>query len=464
MNRRKAFISLIIVLAVASASWYFYQKKNKADTSDPIITNVLSGPFKISVSATGELKAKNSVKIVGPQGMRAAGIWQTKIETMKPEGTLVKAGETIATLDKSSIQSKIDEVNAEIEQVETQLEQARIDTAIDLSTMRDRLADLQFTMKEKKLTVEQNQFEPEMIVKQAQLDLIRAERDHKQLKENYRLKQQQAKAKISEKNAILKQQKNKMNLYVSLSSEFDIKAPKDGMLIYISEWNGEKTTVGSSISGWNPNVAELPDLTQMNSKIYVNEVDISKVKKGQEVEVSIDAFPDKLFQGNVVSIANIGQQLRNQDAKVFEVIVELDGTDPALRPAMTTGNTIITREYDDQAYIPLETLHQDSLSYVFVNRKGKDYRQEVLTGPSNENNIIVHLGLEPGEKIYLHYDADEEKATFVPLDEHELSKMKKQITANDKAYEQEMARLAAMVTAEAKPTDWKAKMKSSPKK
>ena len=445
MTRKGIVIGVIIVVALALIGWYYFNSKQGEEISNPITSTVMKGPFRINVSATGELKAKNSVKIMGPSGMRSAGIWQTTIQSIQPEGTLVKKGQVVATLDKSSIQSKIDEVNTEIEKVETQLEQAKIDTAISLSTMRDQLSDLEFTMEEKKLVVQQSQFEPEMIIHQAQLDLKRAERDFVQLKENYRLKQQQARAKISEKNTVLKQQKNKLNLFLKLSDEFQIKAPEDGMLIYMSSWNGEKSGVGSQVSAWNPEVAELPDLTQMISIIYVNEVDISKVKPGHSVDVSIDAFPDKQFAGKVVKIANIGQQLRNQDAKVFEVIVELEGQDPTLRPAMTTGNNILTREYADRLYIPLECLHQDSVTYVYVERKGKVVRQELMLGASNENHIMVHLGLEEGETVFLQYDEGKSPPSFVYLNKEEKEKIDGQIAAEEETHQKYLAELAASV-------------------
>jgi len=112
------------------------------------------------------------------------------------------------------------------------------------------------------------------------------------------------------------------------------------MVIYYKEWGGDKRKVGSSISAWDLTVATLPDLSAMNSKCYVNEIDISKVKAGQKVRISVDAFPEKKYTGVVTYVANIGEQLPNADAKVFEVTIKVNEYDPILRPAMTTGNLI----------------------------------------------------------------------------------------------------------------------------
>ena len=135
--------------------------------------------------------------------------------------------------------------------------------------------------------------------------------------------------------------------------KFIISAPSDGMVIYKREWGGAKRKVGSEISAWDPVVATLPDLTSMISKTYVNEIDVSKVKTGQRVRLTVDAFPEKSYTGTVISVANIGEQLPNTDAKVFEVIMKIDGSDPILRPSMTTGNQIITKTFNDVTFIPL---------------------------------------------------------------------------------------------------------------
>ena len=68
-------------------------------------------------------------------------------------------------------------------------------------------------------------------------------------------------------------------MYRKVQSEFKILAPSDGMVIYEREWSGEKKTVGSVVRSWDPVVAKLPDLSVMESGVYINEVDIQKIKK-----------------------------------------------------------------------------------------------------------------------------------------------------------------------------------------
>jgi len=178
------------------------------------------------------------------------------------------------------------------------------------------------------------------------------------------------------------------------------------MLIYKKEWGGKKREVGSMISPWDLTVATLPDLSSMISRTYVNEIDISKIKTGQDVRIGVDAFPEKEYTGTITDVANIGEQLPNTDAKVFEVVIQINESDPILRPSMTTSNKIITATFEDTLYVPLETIHSDdSIPFVFT---AKGVKQIVVLGPSNENEVIIEHGLEEGNEIYLTLPDDKD--------------------------------------------------------
>jgi hypothetical protein len=151
----------------------------------------------------------------------------------------------------------------------------------------------------------------------------------------------------------------------------------------------------------------------MKSRTYVNEIDISKVKVGQAVEIGVDAFPDRDYTGVVTEVANIGEQMRNSNAKVFEVIIEVNESDSILRPAMTTKNMIITDVIDSVLYIPIESIHSnDSLSYVYKGSR----KQQVILGKANENEIIIRAGLEEGDDIYLVPPEGAMEYSLNPLD------------------------------------------------
>jgi RND family efflux transporter MFP subunit len=160
-------------------------------------------------------------------------------------------------------------------------------------------------------------------------------------------------------------------------------------------------------NAWDATVATLPDLTQMESETYVNEVDVRKLALGQKVQISLDADPTKKLSGTVTHIANVGEQRPNQDSKVFEVKIEIATPDTTLRPGMTTANAIETASIKNVLSVPLEAVvTEGGYSYVFKKDGRRVVKQMVETGAMNDNEIVVRRGVEAGDRVLLTPPAD----------------------------------------------------------
>ena len=428
----KILLLLIAAAIVVGGGYYLYQQNDPSSEAAVLKTEVEKGNFEILVTASGELQAKRSEKIMGPQGMRAAGIFQTNISDIVSEGTLVAEGSFVASLDRTELADKLKNVTNEIEKAESQLLQTKLDTAIELRTLRDQLINLKYSIEEKKLEAEQNIYEPPAVQRQTQIELEKAERDLTQANKNYLLKREQADARVQEVLATLQQHNDNFQKLTKLSTKFTITAPKAGMVIYERTWNGKKGP-GSRITPWDPVVARLPDLSDMISLTYVNEVDISKIRVGQEVSLKVDAFPENSYSGEVISVANIGEQRPNYDAKVFEVKIQILESDSILRPAMTTSNSILTSTLEEVVFIPLETVYSnDSCSYVFLEESKKVLRKEIYTGKSNESHVVVEAGLDQADVVLMNAPSDADNIRLEPLPEEikEMYEKKKEEEEN----------------------------------
>lgn len=397
--KRIAFIAALL-LVLGAAGWYFFG--SPTETSTNITVSVKRGPFVVSVTTTGELQAKNSIEIKGPEGARAAGIWQMKISNLIAEGTVVKTGSFVAELDRSEITQKLKESELSVEKFQSQYDQAILDSALTLSQARDELVNLRFAMEEKRIAKEQSVYEAPAMQRQAEIDYERAIRNYEQSKKNYVTKTKQSIAKIKAVDVDLIKEKQKRDILSKTLREFTIMAPADGMVIYAREWNGRKKVVGSTINPWDPTVATLPDLRTMESITYVNEVDIQKISVGQAVQIQLDADPNKKLTGTVTSVANIGEQRPNADSKVFEVKISVSEADTTLRPAMTTSNKIVVVTLENVLSVPLEAVHAEGgRSFVFKQNGGGILKQEVKLGMMNDNDVVVEAGIAEGETVYL---------------------------------------------------------------
>ncbi len=416
MKKRILLGSGIVLVLIILTIVYQTSKGGSAENSE-ILTAVQYGDFVIDVATTGELEAKNSVNITGPNGLRRAQIWQIKIDHIVDEGTVVSKGDYIARMDQTELMDKIQQARNDLQQSDSKYTQMKLDTALDLRKARDELINLKYDIQAKEIVVEQSEYEPPATQTQAKIEFEKAKRASSQALEAYSLKNQKAVAQMREAAAERNEDLNKVNFLEKLLSQFTVTAPEDGMVIYARTWNGTKKGVGSTIQTWNPTVATLPDLSSMVSKTYVNEVDIRIVAEGQKVLLGLDAFPNKKLTGKVVEVANIGEQKPNSDSKVFQVNIEINESDTTLRPGMTTSNTIVAEVIPDAIFVPLECLHSqgDTLTYV-LKKEGLSYRkQEVRVGKSNTDHTILLEGVKEGDLLYLSNPSGFETKSLVML-------------------------------------------------
>jgi RND family efflux transporter MFP subunit len=402
LRKRWAVALAAFLVLAAPALWYARVSAAPEAADGAVVAAAKRGDFRVLVNTTGELRAKKFVQIQGPTNAQQAQQFQMKISSLVPEGTVVKEGDVVAELDRSGIAAKMQEVNLALQKAEAQLTQAQLDSTLNLATAREDIRNLDLSLEEKRIAKEQAQYEAPSVKRQAEIDYEKATRALAQAKANYVTKKAQAVAKMREVGADVERQRSLMNVVQTVMMGYTIKAPSAGMVIYVKEWNGRKKTTGSQINPWDPTVATLPDLTEMESITYVNEVDVRKIAVGQTVALTLDADPSKKLAGKVVSVANVGEQRPNADAKVFEVKITVLQADTTLRPGMTTGNGVETAVVKNAIYIPLEAVfNEEGMTFVYKRASGRIVRQEVETGAMNDNEIVVARGLEKDDRVLL---------------------------------------------------------------
>lgn len=418
--KRILIIGGVLVAIIALMVFNKMTSKNKVPNT---FTEVKKGTFEITVSNSGELIAEKSLDIKGPEigqgGNQGRGQGQgggqqgrggggggdmhaadLKIQDIVPEGTIVKQGDYIAQLDRSTYANTLKDELTNLTTLQTNVEMKILDTAVVLTSLRDDIKNQRYAVEEASIVLAQSKFEPPATIRKAETSLDKSQRTLEQLIKTYELRVAQNIADIKHQKLHLNNGTRLVNDLQDYLAKFTITAPSDGMVIYKKERNGTKRKAGSNVNPFDRVIATLPDLSSMISKIYVNEIDISKIKTGQKVEINIDAFPKNAYTGRVMSIANVGEQLPNSDAKMFEVQIKVDGSDESLRPSMTTTNKVIIKTFDNAVFLPSECVQTGPDSIPFVYEKNKT-KQIVVLGESNEKNVIIEQGLEPGTTIYI---------------------------------------------------------------
>ncbi len=174
----------IIVLITLIALIVFNKLTSKKDTTG-IFAGVNKGNFEITVTATGELIAENSIDIKGPEFTQGRDVRSTniKITDLIPEGTEVKEGDYVATLDRTELENILKDTRERLTTLQSNLEMSLLDTAITMNNIRDQISNQVHTVDEAAITLRNSKYEPPTTLRQAEINLDQSQRVLEQLKE-----------------------------------------------------------------------------------------------------------------------------------------------------------------------------------------------------------------------------------------------------------------------------------------
>ena len=425
MNTKK--ILYVAIPAVLLLILYLFLAKGETDPTQ-ITLKVERGTFHSVVFSSGQLESEKSEIVEIPEKLkdRNLRIYELAITDMVEEGTWVDSGDYVATLDHKAVEEQIKLAQDELERTLSEYEDGKIDSNLNLSNQRDLIVNAQLDMVEKKIIMEESIYESPSIQKKASMDNDKAARKLEQEQKAYKLKKQQEENRVQRRyinyRQVMERHQELQNLYNSLT----VTSPKPGILTYLKFPWGEIIKIGSKVGLYNSTIATIPEMTNLISRTYINEIDISKIKMGQKVKLGIDAFPEKQLNGEVIAVANIGQAMPNSDAKVFEVKIKIFEIDKDLKPAMTTSNAIEAGTFTDTLMVAADAVFEnDSLQFVYVGKENP-VKQIVWLGDENENNVLIKKGLKEGDEVWLTEPEKAEELKFTGLEVYAEMKKEKE--------------------------------------
>lgn len=414
MSKKRIYSLGAIPILLIIAYFYFSGGEDEKIT---ITSKVQKGTFKSEVIISGEALSSSSKKIKGPSNLQKFKLRNIKIQDLVPEGTIVNEGDYVGRLDASDVNERIVDARLNLESAESKYTQQRLDTTLSLKSERNAINDLTFSLEETRLELKQSIYETPATIRSLEIKLEKNERNLREKKEDYLIRKRQARAQMVEVGTKVSKIRKELEDLTNLLKSFTIYSDGSGMITYAKEWNGSKKKVGSMISYWDPTIANLPDLTKMESETYANEVDIRKIEKDLPVIVGFDAFPEVEIKGIVTSVANVGEKKKGSDIKIFHIKIKLLESNESIRPGMTTSNKILTLAKEDVLSIPLEAVFsKDSLKFAYVKTGFSVDKKQIELGESNNDVVIVSKGLKEKDVVYLTKPADLEKKSIKLLE------------------------------------------------
>ena len=396
-NKYFIIITGIVLIVVAG----IFIAKNTLSNEN--VHTVRSGSFELALNTKGEIQGKNAVIINMPDILRKRElrIYQLQIKDLIAEGTVVKKGDWVATLDAANITQRIQSNTQELDRARAELNDAQIDSTIQLTKLREELDEFKYDLEYKKLELDQSKYESTAYQRKKQTEYNQTLRMMEQKRRDLELRRLNLKMRIQRVEAQFNRYSEQDSMLKQGMMACRVMAPKDGIVLYAKRWNGIKLQVGDNVDIWRPAIATLPDMSVLVSETYVQEIDITKIAVGDSAIISIDALPGKQYTGVISKIANIGQELAGYDMKVFRVLIDMKEKDKAIKPAMTTDNKIILKKLDETIKIPREFLFgTNDTQYVLIRKEGKIWKKVVVPGLDNDTEVTIISGLEENDKIY----------------------------------------------------------------
>jgi RND family efflux transporter MFP subunit len=414
VNSKLLFVILILILFWIIISFF----SSSTTKSDLLTFKVERKNFTASITEAGELRAKKSISVAAP---RIRGT--LKIIYLIPEGTIVSPGDTVVKFDPSEALINVKDAKASLDIAYSEKKKLVANQTSSMAQMESQLKSAELSFELSKLELEQIKFEADVKQRQTNLQHQKNELSYLQTKQEYESKKIIQEAELAKMELEISQKQGDLDKAQNDLARLILIAPAPGLVIYGQNWSnqGKKFAVGDQ--PWRgASIIKLPDLSQMESVTFVNEVDVSKVKVGQEVLVTLDAYQDSSFAGSISDIAAVGKNKdNNQNIKVFEVLADIIDKSEILRPGMTTSNKVLISEVPDVLFIPHEAIFNKEDKYFAYVINGSSYDEiEIKLGAKSEDFMVVKEGLEEGDLVALE-DPTDESATDESSNESSLS-------------------------------------------
>lgn len=406
---RPKFLLPVAALALFLLGGWTLRNKLAADRQGQWV-RVTRGDLVTGFEVAGSLASLSSESLGPPQ---LNDVWEFKVAMLAPEGGDVKQGQPVLGFDTSMLQRRLEEKSAESDQARKQIEKERADLSLQTKNERLQLAEAEARLRKAALKLDA----PDDVVginerKTAEIEHAIARRETTSARTRLNALEAAARARIE-----LLQSKQQQAALIVTETQNSIRqmtriAPRDGTVVYATNWRGEKKKVGDNT--WRgERIIEIPDLTRMKAEGEVDEADAGRVSVGQRVILRLDAHPDEEIRGTITKAGRTVQQKRatNDPLKVLRVDIALDKTDPAkMRPGMRFQGTIELGRVKNAVLIPRESVFVSSAG-TFVYRRGKlDVDPvPVRLGRQNAESVEVLQGLSAGDRVLVAKEADGEE-------------------------------------------------------
>jgi|CXWL01.1.fsa_nt_gi multidrug efflux pump subunit AcrA (membrane-fusion protein) len=357
------------------------------------------GDLVLTTEASGALESIEAESI-GPPSV--PDTWDFKISFLAPEGKEVKAGEPILGFDTDALERRLLEQRTKADRTAEQLAKTRADRELEAANAKLAVAEADSRLGKARLAA---QAPAELVASRelarSRVDLAAAEREaayrHQAIDQLATRAAAELAALTGERDAA----RAAVAQLAAAIASMRVAAPRDGTVIYVLDWRGEKKKVGDSC--WQGQaVLELPRLDRLRGLLEVPEADAGRLAAGQTVRLRLDSRPDREYLARVSRVNPTVAPVSFQNPRrVVRAQISLEHVDPeAMRPAMRFQAKVELERLTGLLLVPRTALHdRGGRSEVVRHRWFGDQTLAPELGRTDGERVEVRGGLAAGDLL-----------------------------------------------------------------
>ncbi len=377
-------VKAVAVIALIGLGWFGYTRIKAQAAKQPTYQTAMveKGTLIVSVSVSGQVSSANSAEVT----TQASGVVKT---VYVKDGDTVQAGDKIAELELDLVgKQRQQSAYASYQSSQNTLETAKANLYTNQSTM---LTEWKTYLDLAQNSTYENADDTPNVANRQLVEFVTNQDDWLAA---------EAKYKVQEKAITQAQTSLNSSWYSYQQTSPTIVAPIAGIVTGLSLQPGTVITAQTNSSGGSSSqrIASVKTAAAPTVSLNITQIDAPKVKAGDKATLTFDAFADKTFTGEVVSIDTIGSE--SSGVVTYPAIIKLDAVVEGLLPNMSATANIITATKADVLLVPSTAVQtQNGTSYLQVMKNGQMNQVEVEIGLSSDSQTEIISGVVEGDTV-----------------------------------------------------------------
>jgi multidrug efflux pump subunit AcrA (membrane-fusion protein) len=382
---------------------------------------VQRGDLTVRTWTTGELRAARSIVVTAPQVGGAL-----RIVEIVHAGQPVRKGDVIVRFDAGEQEHARDQARMDLEQAEQELTKLRADAEVQAAADDVALLKARFAVRRAELDVGANEIRGAIEAKKIELTLEEAKRGLEQLEQDVTSRGGASRAAL----AVAEEKRTKARLSMQAAERnieaMTIASPVDGLASVRENQDaaGGFFFTGMTLPEYRPGdtvsagrlLGQVLELGRMEILAKVTESDRANLSPGLDADVRVHALSRRAFRARIRTVAGLAARrvFENDAIRRFDVVFDLDGDDPSLKPGASVDVIVTASVVRDALYIPRQAVFEKNgrpVTYVRAAAGGFEPRDAKIRLRTDSHAVIEHL--DAGAEVAL-VDPDQPAAGDVP--------------------------------------------------